>query len=327
MSRDGHGPGAGVRIMPRMEIIRGLHNLRPRHRGCVATIGNFDGVHKGHQQLLAQLNASRDALGVPSVLVTFEPLPREFFRGAAMPARLTRFREKVTLLEETGLDRVLCLPFDEQLAAMPARDIVDELLVAKLGVKYLLVGDDFRFGHGREGDYAMLEAAGKQRGFDVGRLGTLSVEGGRVSSTRVREALADGDLVLAEKLLGHAYFIMGRVIYGRRLGRQLGTPTANIQLQRYQAALNGVFAVEVDGLARRYAGVANIGIRPTVDGREPLLEVHLFDFAGDLYGRLLTVTFRRKIREEQTFESLDALKAQIRRDVVAAQTWLAADGQ
>ena len=306
-----------------MELIRGMHGIRPRHRGNVVTIGNFDGVHHGHQMLLAHLNAKSEELRCASLLMTFEPQPREFFEGATVPARLTRFREKVSLLRGIGVDRVLCVPFNERTARTPASFVVKELLAELLGAKYVVVGDDFRFGRGQEGDYAMLKEAGDRYGYGVSHMGTLTFEHGRVSSSRIREALAEGDFDIAEKLLGRQYFIMGRVVYGRQLGRMLGVPTANIRLQRYRAALEGVFAVTVTGLGEERPGVANIGVRPTVDGKEPLLEVHIFDFDEDIYGALLTVTVHRKIRDEVKFESLDALKEQIGRDIVATRRWFA----
>lgn len=308
-----------------MEVIRGMHNLQPRHHGCVATIGNFDGVHRGHKALLAHLREQGEQLGLPTTLITFEPQPREYFQGREVPARLTRFREKISLLAAEGIERVLCLPFNERLASMPAADVIERVIISGLGVRYLVVGDDFRFGRGREGDFAMLEAAGKTHGFGVSRMSTLALADQRVSSTRVRDALAEGDLVLAEQLLGHRYFITGRVVYGRQLGRKLGVPTVNIPLKRYHAALEGVFAVEVSGLERVFQGVANIGVRPTVDGREPLLEVHIFGLKADLYGRLLTVTFRHKIRDEWKFDSLDALKARIDVDIDEAGAFFAAE--
>ncbi len=304
-----------------MEIIRGLHNIRPEHKGCVATIGNFDGVHHGHQMMLAHLIAKADELGVPSLLITFEPLPREYFQRGELPPRLTRFREKITLLSRTRLDRVLCIPFNAELAQVPAEDVVDHLLIERLGVQYFVVGDDFRFGNGAAGDYALLYRKGQQWGFGVSEMGTLAFTAERVSSTRVRNALGVGDFDLAEELLGYSYFIMGRVVYGRQLGRQLGVPTANIRLQRYKAALEGVYAVRVQGLDRAYTGIANIGVRPTVEGKEPLLEVHIFDFSGDIYGKLLTVTFAHKLRDEQKFDGLDALKAQIHSDMQQARRW------
>ncbi len=285
------------------------------------TIGSFDGVHHAHQVLLAHVCAKAKELGAPSTAITFEPTPREFFNAAA-PARLTRFREKITLLRRNGLDRVICLPFNARTSDIPAQWVVDDFLHGLLGAVYVVVGDDFRFGKGRVGDYAMLKEAGDHFGYKVSRLGPLTFDHGRVSSSLVRQALAEGNFRLAEQLLGRPYFIMGRVVYGRQLGRQLGTPTANIRLQRYRAALEGVFAVTVDeGLGEPRQGVANVGIRPTVDGKEPLLEVHVFDFDQDIYGRLLTVTFRHKIRDEYAFASLDALRAQIGYDLEAVRAW------
>ena len=307
-----------------MELIRGMHGIAPRHRGNVVTIGNFDGVHHGHQELLAHLVAKAVELGRPSLLMTFEPQPREFFRGTAVPARLTRFREKMALLRPTGIDRLLCVPFNETMASMPASHMAKDLLHDTLGAEYVMVGDDFRFGAGRVGDYAMLKAAGDRCGYGVSHMGTLTLEHERVSSTRIRATLAAGDFATAEKLLGHKYFMMGHVVYGRQIGRTIGAPTANIRLQRYRSALNGVFCVTVHGLDRRYEGVANIGVRPTVDGREPLLEVHIFDFDEDIYGRLLTVTVHHRLRDERKFPSLDALKARIEIDIEEAKDWFAA---
>ena len=318
-----------------MEVIRGLHNVRPRHRGCVATIGTFDGVHHGHQMLLAHLTAKSEELGAPSLLVTFEPQPREYFARGPAPARLTRFREKVHVLAATGVDRVLCIPFNERTRTIPADEVVERFLVGMLGVRYLVVGDDFRFGRSREGDYAMLKAAGDRWGFGVSHMGTLTFDHERVSSTRVRDALAAGDFPLAEKLLGRPYFLMGRVVYGRQLGRSIGVPTVNIRLQRHKTALAGVFAVTVDGLGRTRQGAANIGVRPAVApidaaagapsgaAQRPLLEVHILDFSGDAYGRLLTVTPWRKLRDERWFSSLEAMRAEIARDIARTRAHFA----
>ncbi len=307
-----------------MEIINGLHNIRPEHHGNVVTLGNFDGVHHGHQVLLHHLCAKSRELGVPSCLITFEPQPREFFAGAEVPPRLTRLREKVELLKRTPLDRLLLLPFNERTARTPAEWITHELFHDLLGVRYVVVGDDFRFGRNREGNYDMIQRTGQELGYGVSECGTLQLEDERVSSSRIREVLGEADFELAEKLLGHEYFIMGRVVYGRQLGRQLGTPTANIRLHRYKAALEGVYCVEVDGIDEdTYQGIANIGLRPTVDGKEPLLEVHIFDFSGDIYNELLTVRFKHKLRDEQAFGSIDELKEQIDRDVVSARDWFA----
>ena len=303
-----------------MEIINGLHNLRSRHRGCVLTIGNFDGVHRGHRQLIDALCEKAKAMGVPSMLMTFEPQPREFFAGTKLPARLTRFREKVYLLDQTPLDRLLCLPFNERTANIEADWFAKDFVVDQVGAKHLVIGDDFRFGRGREGDFALFERYGQIHGYSVSAMSTLLQGEARISSTLIRETLAAGDFTAATKLLGHEYFIMGRVVYGRQLGRQLNVPTANIRLQRYRAALEGVYCVTVEGIAgavRR--GIANIGVRPTVDGKEPLLEVHVFDYTGNLYGELIKVTFKQKLREEQAFDSIDALKTQINQDIEQAR--------
>ena len=303
-----------------MEIINGLHNLRSRHRGCVLTIGNFDGVHRGHRQLIDALCEKAKALGVPSMLMTFEPQPREFFAGTKLPARLTRFREKVYLLDQTPLDRLLCLPFNERTANIEADWFAKDFVVDQVGAKHLVIGDDFRFGRGREGDFALFERYGQIHGYSVSAMSTLLQGEARISSTLIRETLAVGDFTAAANLLGHEYFIMGRVVYGRQLGRQLNVPTANIRLQRYRAALEGVYCVTVEGIAGAVRhGIANIGVRPTVDGKEPLLEVHVFDYTGNLYGDLIKVTFKQKLREEQAFDSIDALKTQINQDIEQAR--------
>ena len=303
-----------------MEIINGLHNLRSRHWGCVLTIGNFDGVHRGHRQLIDALCEKAKALGVPSMLMTFEPQPREFFAGTKLPARLTRFREKVYLLNQTPLDRLLCLPFNERTANIEADWFAKDFVVDQVGAKHLVIGDDFRFGRGREGDFALFERYGRIHGYSVSAMSTLLQGEARISSTLIREILAAGDFTAATNLLGHEYFIMGRVVYGRQLGRQLNVPTANIRLQRYRAALEGVYCVTVEGIAGAVRhGIANIGVRPTVDGKEPLLEVHVFDYTGNLYGDLIKVTFKQKLREERAFDSIDALKTQIIQDIEQAR--------
>ena len=309
-----------------MEIINGAHNIRSDHHGNVVTMGNFDGVHRGHQQILADLRAKSVSLGVPSTLVTFEPQPREFFRGSEVPPRLTRLREKVQLLEATGLDRLLLLPFNERTAKTRPEWITDDLFHQLLGAQHVIVGDDFRFGRDRRGDFNLIQETGAKLGYTVNDTTTVEHEGERISSTRVRDCLAAADFALAEALLGHEYFIMGRVVYGRQLGRQLGVPTANIRLQRYRAALEGVYCVTVEGIDERlYTGIANIGVRPTVDGKEPLLEVHVFDYSGNLYNQLLTIRFKRKLRDEQAFDGIDALKAQIDRDIAEARAWFTAN--
>ncbi|HDP89485.1 MAG TPA: bifunctional riboflavin kinase/FAD synthetase [Thioalkalivibrio sp.] len=307
-----------------MELIRGLHNLRERHRGCVATIGNFDGVHLGHQAVLGQLAEKADALGLPSTVITFEPLPHEYFLGDQAPARLTRFREKVQALRRFSVDRLMCLRFDAALAAMPAQDFIERVLVDGLGVKYLVVGDDFRFGQGRAGDFAMLQAAGQARGFQVVNMHTFRIGAARVSSTRIREALEAGDMAAAEQLLGRPFRLCGRVAHGDKRGRSIGFPTANLKLERQISPVRGVFAVELFGVAGEpLPGVANVGRRPTVEGVENRLEVHLLDFDGDLYGRHVQVDLLHRLRDEQRFASLDALIEQIGRDAEAARAFFA----
>ncbi|MDP5058448.1 MAG: bifunctional riboflavin kinase/FAD synthetase [Pseudomonadales bacterium] len=311
-----------------MEIIRGIHNIKPRHRGCIVTIGNFDGVHLGHQAILRQVQARSEEIAAPAMLICFEPQPKEFFDLYNAPARLTRFREKVELLAEHGIDKVLCLKFDEQTRSMSAAAFID-LLATKLQVRAVFAGDDARFGNDRTGDFVMLQAAGEKYGFDVTNLYTLTVNEARVSSTRIRECLALGDFDLAEKLLGRPYAITGKVVYGRQLGRTLDAPTANIQLHRYRAPIDGVYAIEIQCLGGTYRGVANVGVRPTLNDAtvKPILEVHIFDFAQNLYGQTVKVIFRKKIREEQKFSGLAALKEAIRADIEVARTYFAAKDQ
>lgn len=305
-----------------MYLCRGLHNLKPPTAGCVATIGNFDGVHRGHQAILKRLRERAAELGVPSCVVIFEPQPREFFAPAAAPARLTRLRDKLELFRAEGVDLVLCLTFNRRLRELSAADFVHHILVEGLRVRHLEVGDDFRFGCDRSGDFAFLVAAGSREGFTVEAASTVEMADERVSSTRIRQALTDGDFALAEQLLGRPFSIAGRVLHGQQLGRRLDAPTANIQLKRRKLPLQGVYVVstEVDG--RVIPGVANIGVRPSVagDGRAHL-EVHLLDFSGDLYGRRLVVSFHHKLRNEQKFASLEALKTAIAADISAARDY------
>ena len=305
-----------------MKFIRGIHNLREQHRGCVLTIGNFDGVHRGHQALLSRLREEGRKRNLPVVVMLFEPQPLELFAADKAPARLTRLREKLRYLDEAGVDAVLCLRFDRRFAALSAHSFVADLLVDKLGVRLLAVGDDFRFGAGREGDFLLLQKAGADYGFDVISTQTFCDDGKRISSTAVRQALAEDNLPLAATLLGHPFSISGRVVHGDALGRTIGFPTANLPLRRYVSPVKGVYAVEVRGLGDKpLPGVANIGTRPTVAGIRQQLEVHLLDVAIDLYGRHIEVVLCEKIRNEQRFSSLDALKEQIAKDVVAARTF------
>jgi riboflavin kinase/FMN adenylyltransferase len=303
-----------------MELVRGLHNLRPHHRGCALTIGNYDGVHRGHQCMIAAVRTRARTLGVPATVMTFEPSPREYFQGAAAPARLTRLREKLEALAEYGVDRVVCARFNDKMSRVTAREFVEDLLVARLGIRSIVVGEDFRFGRNREGTIGMLREAGVRHGFDVEQVAAFELDGERVSSSLVRAALEAGDLVRATRLLGRPYRITGRVQAGRRLGRELGFPTANLALLRKVIPLWGIFAVRASGGGFvNQPAVASLGTRPTVDGTEPLLEVHAFDFSGDLYGRLLRVDFIARLRDELKFASLDALVEQMHRDALEAR--------
>ncbi|MCK9782542.1 MULTISPECIES: bifunctional riboflavin kinase/FAD synthetase [Enterobacterales] len=307
-----------------MELIRGIQNIRARHHGCVLTIGNFDGVHRGHQALLKHLKQEASQRGLPTVVMTFEPQPLEFFLPEKAPARLTRLRDKIKYLAECGIDYLLCVKFDKQFAAQTPEEFVSSLLVNKLGVKFLAIGDDFRFGKNREGDFHFLQQAGARYGFEVANTESYCDKGLRISSTAVREALLNDDLVLAESLLGHPYSICGRVIHGNELGRTIGFPTANIPMKRLVAPVKGVYAVDVylSDNQSPLPGVANIGSRPTVKGKGVQLEVHLIDVNMDLYGRRIDVVLRKKLRNEQRFASLDALKQQIADDVATARDFL-----
>lgn len=310
-----------------MELIRGKHNLRPGHRGCAVTIGSFDGLHLGHRAVIGRLTSRARELGVPSVVMSFEPTPREYFMGAAAPPRLARFREKFRALEDQGVDRLFCARFDAAMAGLSPEAFIREYLVDGLGTRYLVIGDDFRFGRNRAGDFGTLQAAGTEFGFEVADTPTCELDGMRVSSTAVRAALAAGDLDLATRLLGRHYGMTGRVIEGRRMGRTLGFPTVNLRPGRRVLPVTGVFAVIVRGISDRpWPAVANLGTRPTVDGVEPLLEAHLFEYAGDLYGRRVRVEFVARLREEQRFEDLPSLTAQMRRDADQARRILAEAG-
>ncbi len=307
-----------------MELIRGIHNLRPRHRGSVASIGNYDGMHLGHQQVLGQLVERAREYALPSVVMCFEPTPREFFTRDKAPMRLSSFREKFLRVAEQGVDRFFCVRFNAGVAAMTPGAFIRDLLVDGIGVRHLVVGDDFRFGHERAGDFHTLVEAGARFGFAVDDTPSYSVDGQRVSSTAVRDALAEGDMVRARRLLGRNYAMSGRVVQGERLGRQLGFPTANIRVGHRSSPLRGVFAVRVSGLGPVRDAVANLGTRPTVNGREMLLEVHIFDFSETIYGRRIGVEFIDRLRDEQRFASVEAMTEQLERDARQARRLLAA---
>ena len=308
-----------------MELIRGLHNLDPRHRECVVSIGNFDGVHLGHQAVIEQLRARATDYKLPALVLTFEPQPQEYFAGEMRPPRLTSLREKLVLLEQYGVDRVLCLRFGRSLAEMEAEVFIDAIIVEGLAVRHLVVGDDFRFGHRRCGDFAMLDTDGVRGGFDVENTHTYIYDGERVSSTRIRDALAAGQLDEAGKLLGRTYAITGRVAHGDKRGREWGFPTANLPLGKRSAPLSGIFTVSVKGLGPApVPGVASLGTRPVVNGRGTVLEVHLLDFDQEIYGKRISVEFLQKQRDEADFPSVAALIEQISRDKREAERFFAA---
>ncbi|ASK27065.1 bifunctional riboflavin kinase/FAD synthetase [Neisseria chenwenguii] len=306
-----------------MNIRLGLHHPPEFPQDSAVTIGNFDGVHLGHQHILQKLKQEADMRGLPVVAVLFEPQPKEFFAckmRQTPSSRLSPLRTKLELLRQTGcVDTVWVLRFNQAFADMTAQDFIDALLRKALNTRYLLIGDDFRFGAGRKGDFEMLAA---QPDIDTERTPSVLVEDVRTSSTAVRQALSDGLLEYAGKLLGHDYILSGKVRHGKKLGRTINAPTANIQLPPHRYALSGVFVAEADGSFGTKRGVASFGFNPTVsNSRAQKLEVHLFDFEGNLYGQRLNVRFLHKLRDETKFDSIEALKTQISQDIEAAQAW------
>lgn len=301
--------------------------MRHQHRGCVATIGNFDGVHLGHAKVLHHVVERAKALKLPSVAIVFEPQPREFFQAEHAPPRLTRFRDKLEQLAKQGVDRVVCLQFNQRLRSLTAEAFIDQLLLNGLDVRYFIVGDDFRFGCDRAGDFQLLKQKGEASGFIVESTSTFQVSGDRVSSTRVRQALAAHHFAEAGLLLGRPYTVSGKVIHGQKLGRQIGVPTANISLEGKLLPFKGVFVVKAMTAANETVyGVANVGKRPTVDGETPLLEVHLFDFNESIYGQRLQVCFLDHIRPERKFANVSELQKQIHQDIAQAKGWLEQHG-
>lgn len=307
-----------------MEIVRGLRNLSEAHHGCVLTIGNFDGVHRGHQALLGRVIENARQHGVPACLLTFEPTPLECFDPANAPPRVQGIRERLTTLEQYGADRVVVVRFDRQFAAIEAEDFVRNLLGGRLGVRHLVIGDDFRFGKGRSGDFALLQQMSAELGFSVESAPTVQHNGERISSSRVRSALAAGQIEQAQSLLGHDYVIQARATQGLGLGRKLGAATFNFEVHPPRALRHGVYAVTLRSGGHDYPAVANFGLRPTVeasrDATRPLLEVHVLGTPPD---ELLhaCIVFHRHIRDEKRFDGLDALREQIQRDVAAARAW------
>lgn len=305
-----------------MRITHGFNSLNQPH---AVTIGNFDGLHVGHQAMLARLQQVARARHLPTCVLSFEPHPREFFSPEKAPTRLSSLREKADELKLLGIDHLHVFRFDRAFAALSANDFIERVLSETLQARYVLVGDDFRFGAQRTGDFALLARSGLTHGFDAEALSTVQLDGERASSTAVRTALATGDLAHAARLLGRPYSICGRVMHGDKLGRDLGYPTANVQLKHNRPPLLGIFAVRVSGLdAEDLPGVASLGVRPTMKGAgaAPVLEVHLFDFNSEIYGRRVRVDFLHKLRDEAKYPDLSSLVAQIGRDVDHAKQYL-----
>ena len=307
-----------------MQLIRGLHNLAKQkalfEQGCVLTIGNFDGVHLGHQQVLNEVHAQAQCKNIPSVVMVFEPLPIEFFAPENAPVRLMNLREKMQAFAQTQIDYVLCVHFDQAFAELTADAFVKQILVDSLNIKHVVVGDDFRFGQQRKGNFEFLQTAGLAHGFSVADMPTFCIAEERVSSTRIREDLEVKNLDGARELLGKPFSFNGRVIHGQKLGRTIGFPTLNMNPKRIQMPLTGVYAVTVEGAVEsQLFGVANLGLRPTVNGVRPSIEVHLFDVNLDLYGKHLDIVIEKFIRPEQKFSGIDALKEQIAKDAQQAR--------
>jgi len=308
-----------------MRLLRGLSDLEPFQNGCVMTIGNFDGVHLGHQSVIEKLAERGKTLNLPVVAMTFEPQPLEYFLASNSPPRLMRLREKVIQFTQLPVDNLLIMQFNRYFANCDAEQFVDDILVNKLNVKHLVIGDDFHFGKARRGNFALLKEKGEQHGFSVEGTVSCYVEGRRVSSTIIRDALCAGNVAQAERWLGHSYSICGRVTHGDKRGRTLGYPTANIKMFRKNTPISGVFAVTITGIdGFELTGVANVGTRPTVDGSSQLvLETNLFDFNQDIYGRYIEVHFKQKIRDEMQFSSIAQLQAQIEQDAAVTKHFFA----
>lgn len=303
-----------------MKLLRGLQQITELNAGSVATIGNFDGVHRGHQALLESLREHASRMQLPMLVILFEPQPGEYFNKQTAPARLYRLREKLNALRQLGVDYVYCLKFGAQLATMLPEDFAEQFIFSRLNIKHLLLGGDFRFGRERSGDLILLKEIGHKWGAVVDTCPNFCVNDERVSSTQIRHALQLGELNRAQALLGRAYSLCGRVMHGQGIGRKWGVPTANLSVHRGTLPLSGVFCVSVKRQGKPLlAGVANMGRRPTIDGSKNVLEVHIFDFNESLYGEILEVFFLHKLREEIKFSSVDALIAQIHADVAAAR--------
>ncbi|MEX2479716.1 MAG: bifunctional riboflavin kinase/FAD synthetase [Gammaproteobacteria bacterium] len=309
-----------------MQLIRGMYNVKAAHHGCVATIGNFDGVHLGHTEIIKRLKRHSEAAGVPSLVIIFEPQPAEFFGRGRVPARLSRFREKFELIAARGVDRLLVLRFDSKLASYSPQAFVERLLVARLGIRALIIGDDFHFGSGRAGDFTLLHDLAERHRFTLEQTPPFLFIGKRISSTYVRYLLRHGYMKEADRMLGHSYCIQGRVVHGHKQGREWGFPTANIDLHRLRAPLSGIFAVRVHGLGTdAKLGVAYVGNRPVIDDPRYVLEVHIFDYDEECYGRRISVQFCDRIRDDMQFDSFAEMAEQIHRDCIVAREKLTFD--
>jgi riboflavin kinase/FMN adenylyltransferase len=314
--------------LPKMSLIRDIDKSRLCNRESVVTIGSFDGVHIGHQAILQQVIDKAKSLDSLAVAMTFEPQPQEYFAAETAPPRLMRLREKIEALLDFGMDLVVCLRFNDQLSSITATEFVQDILVHGVNTRHLIVGDDFRFGCDRKGDFDTLVTMGQDLGFSVQNTQTVEVESQRVSSTLVRQLLHKSDFDQVSKLLGRPFSINGKVTFGQQLGRELGFPTANVNLNRFRAPLTGVYAVWVDieGIEGRFKGAANVGVRPTIgDIEKPILEVHLLDFDRQIYGQRISVEFVNKIRDEQQFTSLEHLSDSISDDVIMIKQWFASN--
>ena len=306
-----------------MKIIRQLNSLKPDDIGCVASIGNFDGLHLGHRKIIHQLKEKSTALNLPLTIISFEPLPSEYFMPEP-PARIYPQRDKARMLQSIGVDNFLCLKFDASFAQQSPKDFVNKILIEKLGVKYFIVGDDFRFGHQRKGDFQLLKKIGDEKGMQVVDTPTCDYDNQRISSTRIRTLLEAGNIKSANELLGAHYQLSGRVRHGDKRGRTIGFPTLNMKVLEHLAPARGVYAVRVIGLSDKpINGVANLGVRPTVNGTESRLETHLFDFEGDVYGKYICVKLVAFLRAEKKFDDFEALKLQILNDAEHAREILA----
>lgn len=308
-----------------MELIRGLQNIKANHHGCVLTIGKFDGVHLGHQAVLRNLLDKAKSLNLPAMVMVFEPQPEELFAPEFAPARLSLLRDKYNALKAIGINRLLCVRFSRTFSNMSPQDFIQSLLVEQLGVKFLVVGDDFKFGHERRGDYDLLEKQSAVSGFHLASTQSFRMHDSRISSTAIREALAKSDFSSVNYMLGRAFCVSGKVVHGEKNGRKIGFPTANILLNRHKSPVRGVFACRARTKDAWYDAVVNVGNRPTLNGTKIQLEAHLFDFNGDLYGQHIKIDFVGKIRDEIKFVNFAALKTQINLDAAKAKQLLHED--